>query len=54
MTQLDPKQFAASLFELMRNRGEQIEQIPFIDGKEVDLYHLYQLVAVSGGSQKVS
>lgn len=42
-----------SLFELMRSRGQPIEQKPFIDGREVDLYQLYQLVTLSGGSQKV-
>jgi hypothetical protein len=42
-----------SLFEVMRTRGEPIETTPFVDGKEVDLYQLYQAVMVAGGSQAV-
>ncbi|BGP26742.1 ARID/BRIGHT DNA-binding domain containing protein [Rhodotorula toruloides] len=52
-TQLNPQLFMKSLFEVMRTRGEPIETTPFVDGKEVDLYQLYQTVMVAGGSQAV-
>jgi hypothetical protein len=42
-----------SLFEVMRKRGEPITGTPYIEGKEVDLYQLYQTVMLSGGSLKV-
>ena len=42
-----------SLFEVMRKRGEPITGTPYIEGKEVDLYQLYQAVMLSGGSVKV-
>lgn len=53
LLQLDPKQFMQSLFELMRKRGEPITGTPYIEGREVDLYMLYQNVAMAGGSQLV-
>lgn len=43
-----------SLFEVMRKRGEPIEGTPYVNGKEVDLYQLYQAVMLAGGSQAVS
>lgn len=43
-----------SLFDVMRRRGQPITGTPFIDGKEVDLYQLYQAVMLNGGSEKVS
>ncbi|BGP34390.1 hypothetical protein JCM10296v2_006210 [Rhodotorula toruloides] len=52
-TQLNPQLFMKSLFEVMRTRGEPIETTPFVDGKEVDLYQLYQAVMVAGGSHAV-
>lgn len=42
-----------SLFDVMRKRGEPITGTPYIEGKEVDLYQLYQAVMLCGGSQKV-
>ncbi|BGP42523.1 hypothetical protein JCM10449v2_006534 [Rhodotorula kratochvilovae] len=53
-TQLNPQLFMKSLFEVMRKRGEPIDTTPFCDGKEVDLYQLYQAVMVHGGSQQVN
>ncbi|KAK4699889.1 hypothetical protein P7C70_g6366, partial [Phenoliferia sp. Uapishka_3] len=53
-TQLDPKVFMKSLFEVMRKRGEPITGTPFIDEREVDLYQLYQAVMLMGGSKKVN
>jgi hypothetical protein len=38
----------------MRSRGEPIESAPIVEGREIDLYQLYQAVAQSGGSQNVS
>lgn len=43
-----------TLFELMRKRGEPITGTPYIEGREVDLYQLYQCVAMAGGSAQVS
>ncbi|GAA6054487.1 hypothetical protein JCM3770_001013 [Rhodotorula araucariae] len=53
-TQLNPQLFMKSLFEVMRKRGEPIDTTPYCDGKEVDLYQLYQAVMVHGGSQQVN
>jgi hypothetical protein len=52
-TQLNPQLFMKSLFEVMRKRGEPIEGTPYVDGKEVDLYRLYQAVMTAGGSTVV-
>lgn len=43
-----------SLFDVMRKRGQPITGTPYIEGKEVDLYQLYQAVMLNGGSEKVS
>lgn len=51
--QLEPQVFMRSLFEVMRKRGEPITGTPYIEGKEVDLFLLYQAVMLSGGSQSV-
>lgn len=51
--QLNPQLFMKSLFEVMRKRGEPIDTTPYCDGREVDLYQLYQAVMVHGGSQQV-
>lgn len=53
LSQLNPQVFMRSLFEVMRKRGEPIEGTPYVNGKEVDLYQLYQAVMLSGGSQMV-
>ncbi|BGP13477.1 hypothetical protein JCM10213_001801 [Rhodosporidiobolus nylandii] len=53
-TQLNPQLFMKSLFEVMRKRGEPIEGTPFVEGREVDLYQLYQRVMAGGGSQQVT
>lgn len=42
-----------SLFDVMRKRGQPITGFPYIDGKEIDLYQLYQAVMANGGSEKV-
>lgn len=43
-----------SLFDVMRKRGQPITGFPYIEGKEVDLYQLYQAVMGNGGSESVS
>ncbi|KAL8277218.1 hypothetical protein RQP46_010391 [Phenoliferia psychrophenolica] len=48
-TQLDPQLFMKTLFEVMRRRGEPIQGAPMVDGREVDLYRLYQVVLLCGG-----
>ena len=52
--QLRPEVFMKSLFDVMRKRGQPITGTPYIEGKEVDLYQLYQAVMLNGGSELVS
>lgn len=52
--QLRPEVFMKSLFDVMRKRGQPITGTPYIEGKEVDLYQLYQAVMLNGGSEVVS
>lgn len=49
---LTPEQFKRTLSELMRRHGKSLSA-PIVDGREVDLYHLFTTVQSLGGSKSV-
>lgn len=49
-----PEQFKRALTDLMNHHGKSFHSNPVVDGREVDLYHLFTVVQALGGSKMVT